>query len=260
MNPEMSSRSSVRAVRETRADGSRSLVHPEWRDRFPWLLQGPTTRGTGDQPFDLGLFSGGSPEAGVRDNWRELITRTGADAAVHAPQVHGAEVRLHRAAGRGLTLVEPCDGHVTTERGVLLAVTTADCVPVFLVDRHERAVGVVHAGWRGAAAGVLESAFELLERKVGVAASDVHVHLGPAICGACYEVGPEVFEALGRPVPEGPEPIDLRAVLAARAEGAGVPLDQVTTSEHCTLCRDDGLFSHRRGDKERQVGFIGMRP
>ena len=99
----------------------------------------------------------------------------------------------------------------------------------------------------------------VLRKQVGSRMAEVHIHLGPAVCGACYEVGPEVFGALGQTVPAGPMPIDLRAVLAGRAVGEGVTPGQVSVSRHCTLCTGSGLFSHRGGDRERQVGFIGIR-
>lgn len=85
------------------------------------------------------------------------------------------------------------------------------------------------------------------------------MHLGPAICGSCYEVGPEVFGALGLPTPDGPTPLDLRAALAERAAAEGVPSTSITVSGHCTRCTDSGLFSHRGGDAGRQVGYLGLR-
>jgi YfiH family protein len=142
---------------------------------------------------------------------------------------------------------------------VLIAVTTADCVPVFVVDRRRRVVASVHAGWRGAARGVLEEALRLMEREWGTKPRDVALHLGPAICGTCYEVGPEVFEALQQAVPVRPMPIDLRRVLAVRALQAGVPSGDVSISTHCTRCTGSDLFSHRAGDSGRQVGFLGVR-
>jgi hypothetical protein len=90
--------------------------------------------------------------------------------------------------------------------------------------------------------------------------SDLLVHLGPAICGKCYEVGPEVFTALGLPAPRAPRPVDLRGVLAARAAAEGVDPSRLTISAHCTRCTGSGLFSHRGGDLGRQVGYIGVRP
>ena len=265
------------AVREAPGDAFPTLVHVDWATAFPWLVQGTTTRGEGSDLFDLGLFSGGSPEELVRRNWRLLCRRLGGFRAVHARQVHGAHVTVHggaRVAALGANdlatpsatnateppnLASPCDGHVTAEPGLLLTVTTADCVPVFLVDPVKRAIGTVHAGWRGAAAGVLERGLGALTHQSGSRPADVHVHLGPAICGACYEVGPEVFSALEQPEPGDSQPIDLRRILATRAVAAGVAHDHVSISSHCTRCTDSGLFSHRGGDAARQVGYIGIR-
>jgi len=247
-----------------------ALTHDAWARDFPWLVQGTTT---GDGPrgaFDLGLFAPGVDEEAVRGRWELLRSATGAECVVHARQLHGADVLVHTAAslalleGEGGTagvplLADPADGHLTREAGVLLGVTTADCVPVFFVAPESRVVGAVHAGWRGVALGVLERSLSELSSGFATAAGDLHVHLGPAICGRCYEVGPEVFEALGLPAPPGPEPVDVRAVLAHRALQAGVRAERLTVSEHCTRCTGSRLFSHRAGDAQRQVGFIGLR-
>jgi copper oxidase (laccase) domain-containing protein len=147
---------------------------------------------------------------------------------------------------------------VTAQASVLLAVTVADCVPVSLVDPVMRRVGLLHAGWRGTAAGVLERGVAAMGE--GASARALRVHLGPAICGLCYEVGPEVFAALGEPAPAEPTPLDLRAVLARRAVVLGVAPEHVTVSAHCTRCTGSELFSHRGGDRGRQVGYLGIRP
>jgi len=266
---------SLRRVREAAAPGHPALVHDEWRRAFPWLIQGTTTRGASAHPFDLGLFAKGSPRDAVLENWRALRGVTGATYVVHAHQVHGADVHVHTAASVAalrsarsaahdavdpVPLLAPdADGHATREPGLLLGVTTADCVPVFVVDPVRRGVAALHAGWRGVAAGVLERGLSALERDLGSRRSDLVVHLGPAICGRCYEVGPEVFAALGEPAPDGATPIDVRAVLVRRALAAGVGLAHVTVSEHCTRCTGRALFSHRAGDGQRQVGYIGVR-
>jgi YfiH family protein len=264
---------SVRRVRETLDPRIPALVHPGWAASLPWVVQGTTTRGTKpdafDQPldaqfdaqFDLGLFSEGSSGEAVRANWSRLLAATGMRAALHARQVHGAEVRRHGDAGpksaSGLRIVGDCDGHATSEAGMLLAVSAADCVPIFVVDAAERTVAVLHAGWRGAAAGMLERGLEAVAG--GAARSRLLVHLGPAICGRCYEVGPEVFEALGLAPPRGPELLDLRDALARRALAQGVSVTNLSVSEHCTRCTGSGLFSHRGGDRGRQVGYLGIR-
>ena len=118
---------------------------------------------------------------------------------------------------------------------------------------------MVHAGWRGAAGGILESAVATLGDRFGVASRELYLHLGPAICGACYEVGPEVHQGLGEEVPLGPTPVDLRRNLAARAVASGVEASRTTVSALCTRCGPVDLFSHRGGDPARQVAFLGWR-
>jgi len=257
---------SVRRVTEVSVDEPPALVHPEWRDLYPWLVQGTTTRGGSVGVFDLGIFSGGSSPEALSANWRTLAEATGCGTVRHAKQVHESDVALHAGAGAraGATMIPDLsgsfDGHVTSERGVLLTVATADCVPVFAVDADRRCVGVFHAGWRGVVAGVVERGVERLVRDLGAEVERMHVHLGPAICGSCYEVGPEVFRELGLPAPDGPTPIDLRAVIGARLRVVGIAPETVTQSSHCTRCTGSSLFSHRGGDRGRQVGFIGIRP
>jgi YfiH family protein len=154
---------------------------------------------------------------------------------------------------------EPADGHVTSWAGILLGVTVADCVPVFMVDPGNRTVGLLHAGWRGAAAGILEEGLSRMADEFGSEAENLHVHFGPSICGRCYEVGPEVFRSLGLPEPAQPTPIDLRAHLASRAEGLGVRREQLSVSTWCTRCGGSPFFSHRAGEAQRQVGFLGLK-
>lgn len=247
-------------VTEVPFPGFPALVHPYWGRRFPWLVQGTTVRGTEPRPFDLGLFSGASPARVVLDAWEELRRGVRMERTVHARQVHGSRVLYHGHAEPGLYLAEACDGHATDVPGILLAVTVADCVPVFLVASDTRGTALLHAGWRGVAAGILEEGLDTLGALTEEDRSGVHLHLGPAICGRCYEVGPEVFRALDLPEPPGPTPVDLRAVLAHRAVRAGVSPEQVTVSSHCTRCGEAGLFSHRGGNRERQAAFLGSRP
>lgn len=232
----------------------------EWVDRFPWLVHGITWRGAeGGTPFDLALFGAGDPGR-ARRRWHALGRETGLPRMVHGRQVHGAEVRLHEEGRPGLAATSVADGHITGTPGVLLGVTVADCVPVLVVDPARRAVAVLHAGWRGVAAGVLEAGLGALTDRLASRWADLHVHLGPAICGACYEVGPEVHEALGLPVPGEATPVDLRGVLARRAANAGVGVERITVSTWCTRCDSSPFFSHRGGDPERQVAFAGIRP
>ena len=244
---------------EVRDDGVPVATHPGWKRRFPWLIQGVTWRGRASQPFDLALFGSGE-HAASQARWEALREATGAVCVHHAQQVHGTAVHVHQGVAPGLLLSPPADGHVTRSSAALLAVTVADCIPILLVDEARRAVGALHGGWRGLASGIVESGLQALRERFGSRPLDISAHLGPAICGDCYQVGPEVHEALGLQLPSAPTPVDLRGVAATRAVAAGVPAAQVTVSAWCTHCQDSPFFSHRRGDRQRQAGFVGVAP
>lgn len=245
-------------VREEQRPGEVPLYrHPGWAERFPWLLQGTTARGEG-APFDLRL-SGTLPVHEVLGRWRLLRESLGFPEAVHATQVHGTRVLYHEASGAaGFFLADDADGHATCAAGVLLTISVADCIPVSVVDPERRAVALLHGGWRGVAAGMVEQGIDVLAERAGSRAGSLHLHFGPAICGMCYEVGPEVHEALGLERPSAPRPIDLRALATERALACGVPAAQLSISAYCTRCAGSPFFSHRAGCGERQVGVLGL--
>lgn len=249
----------VTTVREPRTDVAGLPVHPvaAWTAAYPWLVHGTTGAARpdddGSDPADLGLF-GPTPSGSVLGRWRALREGLGVPRAVHSRQVHGAAITEHMERLPGLFIGDGRDGHVTGYPGILLTVSVADCVPIFLVEEGLHRVALLHGGWRGTAAGVVEAGVEAL----GGDLERVVAHLGPAICGACYEVGPEVHEALGLERPATNTPVDLRAVQARRLADAGVAPDRITVSEYCTR-HDDGFFSHRGGSPCRQIGLLGVR-
>ncbi|MGQ0701615.1 MAG: polyphenol oxidase family protein [Gemmatimonadales bacterium] len=228
----------------------------------PWgelgIVAGITGRGGGEPPFDLGLGGSSTPVGRVMDNWRRFqASLTGFAGVVVSRQVHGTQIRWHEQIN-GFLIQYRADGHGTGTAGVLLAVTVADCIPIYLADPSHRVAVLVHAGWRGVAGGILGRALELLELK-GSRAEDLLVHCGVGICGACYEVGPEVFTRCGITVPPtGKGPLDLRACLAeqARAKGAG----KVSTSPFCSRHDSTLFFSHRGsgGRDGRMVAYLGF--
>lgn len=240
----------VRRIREVR--GAAGWVHPAWAGELPWLAQGTTGR---DAPGDMGFF-GASPVGETLGRWRALRDRTGIPRAIHARQVHGARVAVHEAGPPGIHILDDTDGHATASPAILLTVSVADCVPISLVDQDRRRIALLHAGWRGAAAGMLEAGVATLAT-LGSQPPELRVHLGPAICGPCYEVGPEVLNALALPS-SGPARLDLRALLAGRALAAGIDAAALTVSTHCTRC-GDAFFSHRGGEAGRQVAYLGIR-
>lgn len=225
-----------------------------WEEAHSGLRAGVTA---GAEAGDLGIATE-RPPAEWAERMEALAAAAGARRAVLPRQVHGSRV-LEAAGGTpsGVLLAGEADGLTTDEAGTLLAVTVADCVPVFVLDPASGALALLHAGWRGAAAGVLEEGLRTLEERYGSRPSGLRIHLGPAICGSCYEVGPEVAEALGRQA-DGKVRLDLRAILAERATAAGVPSRRVSRSGACTRCGTDHFFSYRgTGTTQRMAAFLG---
>lgn len=228
----------------------------EWRELG--LAAGITGRGEAEgRGFDLGLWTE-APVGEVMGRWRALrAALDGAEAVVLGNQVHGAEV-MTVGGGRGWLQVEGIDGWVTTTPGTFLAVTVADCIPVYLAVPW-RGVGLLHAGWRGVAAGILPTGLEQLMLATGAAPGDVLMHCGVGICAGCYEVGSEVMRgcgiAAGGP---GPWHLDLRAELARQAAEHGV--EQITISTWCSAHDRPRFYSHRasRGADGRMVAYLGM--
>jgi YfiH family protein len=231
---------------------------PGWRERFG-VVAGITGRGANPGTgFDLGL-STREPVGDVMDRWREFrCAEPGFDAFVMGYQVHGSVIAEHEGA-QGWTLLDGIDGHVTRERGTLLLVSAADCIPIYLVAPKGRVIALLHAGWRGTSDGILSRGIERLASFGAASAADIVMHCGVGICGTCYEVGREVMDACGVAAPgSGPWHLDLRARLAAEARRLG--LAQVTTSSWCSAHDRRAFFSHRAsgGADGRMVAYLGL--
>jgi YfiH family protein len=230
---------------------------PGWRQRFG-VVAGITGRGAGD-PFDLGMASA-RPAGGVFGDWTRFREAHPAfPAVIVSRQVHGSEVAWH-ASGAGWQIHDGWDGHATRAAGVLLTVTVADCIPVYLADPAGKAISLLHCGWRGVSSGILARGIGRLARH-GTVVSDLVMHCGVGICGPCYEVGSEVLEACGqRATGAGPWHIDLREVLASQARAEGVRA--ISTSQFCSCHHRDRFFSHRGsgGRDGRMVAYLGLLP
>ena len=228
-----------------------------WSDQLG-LVAGITGRGTEPgRGFDLGLWSDAAVGE-VLGRWR-LFRRSfpGFSGVVLGNQVHGTEV-MSAGPVHGWLQMDGVDGWVTTAPGVLLTVTVADCIPVYLAVPGQ-GVALLHAGRRGTAGGILGRGLDRLLSAVKAAPADVVMHCGVGICGACYEVGAEVVSGCGLPVEgTGPWHLDLREILAEQAAGLGVR--QVTRSSRCSAHDGPTFYSHRasRGADGRMAAYVGM--
>ena len=218
----------------------------------------------------------GDEEWAVAKNRMNLLQGAGCGrftALLTCRQVHGNH--CHVVGRRDLenpesTALIEADALLTAEPGVLLGILTADCLPLIMVDKHARALAVVHAGWRGLEKGVAVAALTALKRSFAVPAADILVYAGPAIGGCCFAVGSEVIERFQK-LPELKEAdswyqaeapgfrLDLLAVQKSQLLAAGLAPENFYAVDICTRCHDF-CFSYRRDHAitGRQLAFAGL--
>lgn len=205
---------------------------------------------------DAGTFSlsGADPTGEVMARWTSLQDALSQHAKrlVFGRQVHGSHVLTHRGGWEGLLRTGEADGHLAAERGIALAVSIADCVPIFIAHP-SGVVSVLHSGWRGTVARIIDSGFRAYAR-LGIPPDELKVHLGPAICGRCYEVSADVRAQLTGQEANRPGNVDIRSLIAEHAAESGVT--DISVSSDCTRCDNDRFFSHRAGDTGRQLAVI----
>ncbi len=265
--------------------------------KIPWLVHGFSTRPGGVSELDgekilnLGFAEWDSKE-NVLENRRRFQSAFGADGLtlVTLRQIHSDVVQLFEAPP-----VELCrgDASATNHAGLLLAVQTADCVPILLVDSKNRAVAAIHAGWRGTLQRIVTKTIGTMHMQFGTKPVDLLAAIGPSIGSCCYEVGAEIaaefksqfsnasgwFNELRtgdepdplqwlsmKPPGHRPPPknvlLDLRKANRAQLLDAGLRLPNITVSDLCAACRRDLLFSYRKegANAGRLMAVIGIRP
>jgi hypothetical protein len=162
------------------------------------------------------------------------------------------------AAGGRVGLLGEGDALLENQPGGVVAVRTADCIPILLVDERRRAVAAVHAGWRGTVARIADEAVAAMGRCFGTRARDLHAAIGPGIGKCCYQVGAEVAAQFGG---QGSGHVDLAAANRQQLEDAGVTGRRIYASNLCTMCRAAEFHSFRRDQDAagRMFSFAGIR-
>jgi len=290
----MMSRTQSNGWQESRRRGLR-ILEARVFDGLPWVVHAFSTRPGGQSVLDgqrvLNLgFTDWDTRARVLANRERFLAAAGTAhwplatlRQVHSDVVHAvADAPPEALCG---------DALVTRTPGLLLGVRTADCVPILLVDAKRRAVAAVHAGWRGTLQRIVVKAAGQMRMSFGTRPADLLAAIGPCIGRCCYEVGPEVAQAFSAQFAsaanwfgelrtgEEPDPLqwlsmappghhppkkvhlDLRAANRWQLLEAGVPEKNIFTSELCTGCRTDLLFSYRKEgpDTGRHLAVIGVR-
>lgn len=237
-----------------------------------------------DDDFALGGFTSGKSGIWTRDSadmpstadYTELSRSLGVpfERMVRPYQAGGAtvaEVSL-RHGGSGIIKdneLKKTDGLVTSQRGLMLTVIAADCVPVYLSDKKAGVIGLLHCGRQAAAGELLGNGIGLMEKQ-GASAERLSMTIGHHICGSCYEVGEEVIAEFTGSFTEpelgnifrrieGRLYLDLAAALTYKAERYGIDSDRIFRTSVCT-CHSRGFYSYRRGDRGRQdLAFFMMK-
>jgi len=189
---------------------------------------------------------------------------------VTVTQVHGTDLLVIDTPNPeyGHFLKLECDGIVTNQPGLMIAICTADCVPILLHDPRRQVVAALHAGWQGTAKNIAGKGVEAMVNIFDCNASDILAAVGPAIGPCCYEVDAPVRDAFrekGAPWAlastdkgEGKWSLDLAAANRAQLADAGIPTAQIEVCGDCVSCNPDLYFSYRRdgGDTGRHAAFI----
>jgi len=170
-------------------------------------------------------------------------------------QIHSNLVLTAEVPG----LCGEADALVTNRPDVLISVRTADCYPILLADGRNRAVGAVHAGWRGTVTHIVERTLEKMATEFGTSPTDVHAAIGPGIGVCCYEVGDEVARQFGH---AGRAHLDLILENRKQLEAAGVAPHNIEALGVCTFCDAERFFSYRREKEQagRMTSYIRIKP
>ena len=215
-------------------------------------------------------FTSESGEEGKEKKlWGDFCTTVGAplERLAHFKQVHGERVvfiqRHYKSPGfpRADKVREEADAAITSEPNRPIAVLTADCAPVFFLDSKNHAVGIAHAGWRGAEKKLPSKMVKEMWAQFETQPKELLVALGPLIRSCCYEVGPEFYPRF----PECVEKrglknfLDLKKVIVNDLLKAGVRSENILDSELCTACETNQFFSYRKeGDKTGRLCSLIM--
>jgi polyphenol oxidase len=212
-------------------------------------------------------FSSSPDKEQIRTNRRALARAIGVEPGklIFPSQVHLTRIVTVTTETQKEELMET-DALITAERGICIAVMSADCVPVLLYDRKNNIAGAVHSGWRGTVARILEKTLRRMSEEFGTQGEDLIAGIGPSVCMESYEVGEEVVNSVNRAFGEGTSlmipqannkaKLDLWKANKIQLLEFGVKESEIEISDLCTVKNNDHFFSARKGDTGRFAAGI----
>jgi uncharacterized protein, YfiH family len=231
------------------------------------------TRRGGDEYKSLNMsFREGDEEFRVLSNWDRLATAFAIpmEQFLVVNQVHGDAIFVIKPHGSYFSTRDELnyDAIVTNRANLAICIKTADCVPVFIVDKVKKVIAVVHAGWRSSALGISAKVIKLMQNQYGSLSENILAAIGPSIGSCCYEVDQATADAFRQQnnyelfLQQGKKKdkwmLDLPEANRLQILEAGVPENNIEVSEFCTTCNQDMFFSHRGsgGITGRQINFM----
>ena len=230
-------------------------------------------------------FDRGDDPEHVRENYRRIAGTIGVspESFVVAHQTHTTNILPVGEKDRGTGVLFPrpyndVDGLMTADPGVTLVTYHADCIPVYLVDPAGKAIALLHAGWKGTVDGIVPKAVRMMRELYGTRAENLVAAAGPGICRSCYEIGEDVAERFREVFSEKELPeilsdfhekedgahwqLDLQAANRVLLRRSGVKEENIHTSDVCTRCNSERLFSHRAHGVRRglNAAFLELSP
>lgn len=225
-------------------------------------------------------ISRGDTKENVTENYVRMADALGfnPESLVCSDQTHTNHVRIvtEKDRGKGYSRekdYQDVDGMVTNVPDLVLATYYADCVPLFFVDPVHHAIGLSHSGWRGTVSDIAGETIRVMQQEYGTNPSDVLAAIGPSICQDCYEVSEDVIECfrkqydselwpiLYREKENGKYQLNLWEACRQNMLKAGLCAERIQTTDLCTCCNPDLLFSHRasKGRRGNLAAFLGVK-
>ena len=255
----------------------------EWSRKNPELIAGFTSKNGGFSKeeystMNLGLHVNDSLDA-VQSNRKRIAELIGFPLSkwVGAEQTHDIHIKkiTTKDVGRGSLVYQnsfkSTDGFFTRDKGVLLTLCYADCVPLYFLHEESEAIGIAHAGWKGTVGGIATEMIRLFEAE-NIDKKGIQVMIGPSICKNCYVVDKRVIVLVEKLLEENENKpynqiedhqfeLDLKQLNRVLLLKAGINEKNIKVTNFCTSCHDDHFFSHRRdnGKTGRMMSFIGWK-
>lgn len=241
--------------------------------KCPALVHAVSTKSC-DLPyaFSLALHTGENAED-IIANRKELASFIQSDTPLYfigANQTHSDHIEIitEKKAKGWESLedaIEDCDSLVTNQKGAILTILTADCVPLLLYDKQKEVVAAIHAGWKGTKAQIVKKTIKKMKEVFGCMPEDIMVGIAPSIGRCCYEVGEDVAKYF-MDMPEAIEKrrkkymLDLPLINKKQLLDAGIKEENIETSGICTSCNVKRFFSYRKeqGCSGRFMSMIGL--